>query len=59
MKERKKLIREAVEKALRNGRLTCDAAHAIGKELNVPLREIGAVCDELKVKITACQLGCF
>ncbi len=52
-------IRDAVRKASRDNRLSCEAAHAIGKELNVPLAEIGAVCNELKIKITACQLGCF
>lgn len=52
-------IREAVRKAARDGRLSCEAAHAIGKELNVPLSAIGAACNELKIKITACQLGCF
>lgn len=53
------MIRDAVRKASRDNRLSCEAAHAIGKELNVTLREIGAVCNELKVKISACQLGCF
>ncbi len=52
-------IRNAVRKAERDDRLSCEAAHAIGRELNVPLREIGAVCDELKIKIKECQLGCF
>jgi len=52
-------IRLAVRKAARDGRLSCEAAHAIGKELNISLQEIGAVCNELKIKITACQLGCF
>ncbi len=52
-------IEIAVKKAVRDSRLSCEAAHAIGKELNVPLQTIGAVCNDLKVKITACQLGCF
>ncbi len=52
-------IESAVRKAARDNRLSCEAAHAIGKELNVSLQEIGAVCNNLKIKITACQLGCF
>ncbi len=52
-------IQVAVRKAARDGRLSCEAAHAIGKELNISLQDIGAVCNELKIKIAACQLGCF
>ena len=49
----------AVQRMVKDGRLSCEQAHDLGKELGVPLRDIGAVCNELKVKITACQLGCF
>jgi len=50
---------DAVRKASVNGKLSCETAHDLGKELDVPLRDIGVVCNELKIKITACQLGCF
>ncbi len=59
MEATREQIEIAVKKAVRDSRLSCEAAHSIGKELNVPLKAIGAVCNELKVKITACQLGCF
>jgi hypothetical protein len=52
-------IGDAIRKASRDNRLSCEAAHAIGKELTVSLQEIGAVCNELKIKIASCQLGCF
>jgi hypothetical protein len=52
-------IREAVRKASAGGKLSCEQAHDLGRELGVPLQEIGAVCNELKIKIAACQLGCF
>ena len=42
-----------------NGRLSCEKAHELVKELNISLQEIGALCDELKIKIADCQLGCF
>ncbi len=48
-----------VRNASVNNRLACEKAHAIAKDLNISLREIGALCNELKIKITACQLGCF
>jgi len=55
----KETLKEAVRKASSDGRLTCDKAHELGKELDVSLREIGAVCNELNIKVKACQLGCF
>jgi hypothetical protein len=55
----KEQIREAIRKAAVNGRLSCETAHALSQELSVPLREIGSLCNELKIKISACQLGCF
>jgi hypothetical protein len=55
---REKMI-ETIRAAEKDGRLSCEKAHELAKELNVSLRELGALCDELKIKITACQLGCF
>jgi hypothetical protein len=55
---REKMI-EAIRTASINDKLTCEKAHALTKELKVPLKEIGALCNELKIKIIACQLGCF
>ncbi len=50
---------EALRAASDDNRLTCEKANALAKELNVSLREIGALCNELKIKISACRLGCF
>ena len=55
---RERLI-EAVRNAAQDSRLSCERAHDLGRELDVPLRDIGAICNELKIKVTACQLGCF
>lgn len=50
---------EAVRNAAVDNRLSCEKARALAEELNIPLREIGAICNELKIRISACQLGCF
>jgi len=55
----KETLIAAVRKASDNGRLTCEKAHELGKEMDVPLTEIGEVCNELNIKIKDCQLGCF
>ena len=52
-------IDEKLEEKSKEGRISCKAAQAIGDELGVPYQEVGARCQELGIKITACQLGCF
>ena len=50
---------EEIRKAAVNNRLSCGAAHDLSARLQVSLREIGEVCNGLKIKISNCQLGCF
>jgi hypothetical protein len=50
---------EAIRKEAAGSRLSCEKAHALSEQLKVPLRDIGTLCNELKIKISACQLGCF
>ena len=53
------IIREAVLKAAREGRLSCTMARNLAGELKVTPKEIGAACNDLKIKIHTCELGCF
>lgn len=50
---------EAIRAAAANGRLSCEKARELSGALGVSLKELGALCNELKIKITACGLGCF
>lgn len=50
---------EAIKKAASGNRLSCEKAHTLAQDLNIPLSEIGKVCNELHIKISSCQLGCF
>jgi len=52
-------IIDVVRKAAADNRLSCERAHELAEELKVPVSEIGKICNVLKIKITACQLGCF
>jgi hypothetical protein len=56
--EREKIM-EAIQSSVKNNRLTCEKAHELSATLRVSLQEIGALCNELKIKISSCQLGCF
>jgi len=41
------------------GRISCTLARKVAEELKVSPKEVGEMCDELKIKIFACELGCF
>lgn len=49
-----RILEEAAEK-----RLSCPQALAIARELDCDPVHLGRLCDELKVKLYGCQLGCF
>ncbi len=52
-------IRELIAKQAVNNRLPCPAARRIAQELSVSYKEVGKTADEMNVKITDCELGCF
>ena len=53
------LIKKRLIAAAQNGRIQCAGALSIASSFGVPAKEIGNVADELKIKISKCQLGCF
>lgn len=55
----RKDIMDEIKRAAANGRLTCEKAHELAARLKIPLKDIGMLCNEMNIKITACQLGCF
>ena len=57
-KMKDKIAVEIKKKAV-NGRLPCPVAREIAQKLSVPYKEVGRTADELKVKISRCELGCF
>ncbi|UCG56052.1 MAG: hypothetical protein JSU70_14410 [Phycisphaerales bacterium] len=40
-------------------RLTCAEAFALARRFDAKVVEIGRICDEQKIRICKCQLGCF
>jgi len=52
-------VKAEVMKRAEDGRISCTTARQIAKDLGVAIREVGHACDELKIKIYACELGCF
>ena len=52
-------IREEITKQAKDNRLPCPVARKIAQELSVSYSAIGKAANELKIKITDCELGCF
>lgn len=40
-------------------RLNCADAFKIAEQLGVPLTDVSRVCNQDKIRISKCQLGCF
>jgi hypothetical protein len=59
VEEKENITIRRIQESLQDGRLPCAAAHAISEETGVPLARIGEIADDLKIKISKCQLGCF
>jgi LAO/AO transport system kinase len=52
-------LKQRILKVQKEGRITCAQARSIAEETGAPYAEIGRLCDELDLKIKACELGCF
>ena len=55
--------REKLEKAVREkakeGKLPCAMCFKIAEEFGISKKEIGEVLNDLNIRISQCQLGCF
>ena len=52
-------LREAIQSQAVEGKVSCKAMLDLARETETPSRQISTICNELDIKIGACQLGCF
>lgn len=52
-------LRRRIEDVAKEGRLSCPEARKIADEMGIAPKLIGDACNELKIKISNCALGCF
>jgi hypothetical protein len=52
-------LEKRIRASLVDGKLPCATAFQIAKEMKVTTKEIGETCNQLKIKVRSCQLGCF
>jgi hypothetical protein len=48
-----------LREAAKEGKITCAMAQKIAIENKVPMKRVGDLLNQMKIKITQCQLGCF
>ena len=52
-------LREQIRQIARGGQAPCRALLDLAARTGTPPREVGRLCDEMNVRISNCQLGCF
>jgi hypothetical protein len=52
-------VKEELLRRAADGKISCREARSIAEELGATHAEVGGAADELKIKITDCELGCF
>jgi hypothetical protein len=52
-------IKARITAAAPEGRIPCAAAFRLAQELSLSRKDLGKLLNELKIKISQCQLGCF
>jgi len=58
MMDRKK-IEEVIKGKAKDGKLPCAVCFKMAEDFGISKREMGKILNEVKVKISQCQLGCF
>ncbi len=55
----KEKITQKVKSLSKDGKLSCKQALKLAEEEGISSRDLGKLLNEMKVKVAACQLGCF
>lgn len=52
-------IEEIIKGKAKDGKLPCAVCFKIAEDFGISKKEMGNILNEMKVKISQCQLGCF
>jgi hypothetical protein len=58
MQKRDQIV-EKLKELSDDSKITCTDARKLAEDLQVEPIEVGKLCDEMKIKIIGCELGCF
>ncbi len=52
-------LRESIRALARDGKVPCKRLFELAAEAGASIGLIGRLCDEMDLRVAACQLGCF
>ncbi len=52
-------IEEVIREKAKGGKIPCPLAFKIAEDFGISRKEIGELLNEMKIKVSQCQLGCF
>jgi hypothetical protein len=55
----RKRLKEVIKEKTKNGKLPCAMCFKITEDFGISKKEMGKILNEMKIKISQCQLGCF
>lgn len=55
----KEELKARIRAAAPENKISCAAAMRLAEELVISRKDMGKLLNELRIKITQCQLGCF
>jgi hypothetical protein len=55
----RKNLEDAIKEKAKDGKLPCAVCFKIAEDFEIPKKELTKILNEMKVKISQCQLGCF
>ena len=55
----RKKIEEAILAKAKDGKIPCAVCFRIAEDFGISKRKMGKILNEMKIRISQCQLGCF
>jgi len=52
-------LEETIKEKSKDGKLPCAVCFKIADDFVIPKKELTKILNEMKIKISQCQLGCF
>ena len=52
-------LEDVIRERAKDGKLPCPVAFKIAEDFGISRKEMGKLLNEIKIKISQCQLGCF